>query len=170
MAKLEKLQLNFIIHSVSRPGGRTEMQSKTLYTAKMYDPSTQRINVARRYNDCALPVHSFNKILFIYEKWISRRKGLTWFLRAYLDMDLTSRKNTSLLPLLRPALNAFLRLLPSGDAIVTWEVVVLFWHSEDRVSWYILTIKPKKSTNFSNLFLEYDPTYFGQFLCPSSEV
>ena len=28
------------------------------------------------------------------------------------------------------------------------------WHSEDRASWYILTIKPTRSTNFSNLFLE----------------
>ena len=28
------------------------------------------------------------------------------------------------------------------------------WHSEDRVSWYILIIKPTRCTNFSNLFLE----------------
>jgi len=28
------------------------------------------------------------------------------------------------------------------------------WHSEDRASWYILIIKPKRCTNFSNLFLE----------------
>jgi hypothetical protein len=28
------------------------------------------------------------------------------------------------------------------------------WHSEDRASWYILTIKPTRWTNFSNLFLE----------------
>jgi hypothetical protein len=40
-------------------------------------------------------------------------------------MDMTSRTNTSLISLLRPELNASLRLLPSGDAIVTWEVVVL---------------------------------------------
>ena len=30
--------------------------------------------------------------------------------------------------------------------------VFLIWHSEDRASWYILITKPKKSTNFSNLF------------------
>jgi hypothetical protein len=28
------------------------------------------------------------------------------------------------------------------------------WHSEDRASWYILIIKPKRYTSFSNLFLE----------------
>jgi len=33
-----------------------------------------------------------------------------------------------------------------------------------------LTIKPTRCTNFSNLFLEYNFTYFGQFLCPSSVV
>ena len=27
------------------------------------------------------------------------------------------------------------------------------WHSEDRASWYILIIKPTRSTNFSHLFL-----------------
>ena len=40
-------------------------------------------------------------------------------------MDMTSRTNTSLMSLLRPVLNIFLRMLPSGDAIITWEVVVL---------------------------------------------
>ena len=30
--------------------------------------------------------------------------------------------------------------------------------------------KPTRCTNFSNLFLEYNSTYFGQFLCPSSGV
>ena len=33
-----------------------------------------------------------------------------------------------------------------------------------------LLIKPTKSTDFSNLFLEWNSTYFGQFLCPSSGV
>jgi hypothetical protein len=33
-----------------------------------------------------------------------------------------------------------------------------------------LIIKPTKCTNFSNLFLEWHSTRFGQFLCPSSGV
>ena len=33
-----------------------------------------------------------------------------------------------------------------------------------------LTIKPTRCTNFSNLFLEWNSTRFGQFLCPSSGV
>jgi len=32
----------------------------------------------------------------------------------------------------------------------------------------ILIIKPTRSTNFSNLFLELDSTCFGQYLCPLS--
>jgi len=31
-------------------------------------------------------------------------------------------------------------------------------------------IKPTRCTNFSNLFLEWNSTCFGQFLCPSSGV
>jgi len=31
-----------------------------------------------------------------------------------------------------------------------------------------LIIRPTRCTNFSNLFLEWNSTYFGQFLCPSS--
>jgi len=31
-------------------------------------------------------------------------------------------------------------------------------------------MKPTRSTNFSNLFLEYDSTCFGQYLCPLSGV
>ena len=42
------------------------------------------------------------------------------------------------------------------------------WRSGDRASWYMLIIKPNRCTNFSNLFLEWNSTYFGQFLCPSS--
>ena len=34
----------------------------------------------------------------------------------------------------------------------------------------ILIIKPTRCTNFSNLFLEYNCTCFGQFLCPPSGV
>ena len=33
-----------------------------------------------------------------------------------------------------------------------------------------LTIKPTRCTNFSNLFLDWKSTCFGQFLCPSSGV
>jgi len=35
---------------------------------------------------------------------------------------------------------------------------------------YFLKIKPTRCTNFSNLFLEWNSTGFGQFLCPSSGV
>jgi len=41
-------------------------------------------------------------------------------------------------------------------------------HSGDRA--YILTLKPTKCTNFSNLFLKENSTCFGQFFCPSSGV
>ena len=37
-------------------------------------------------------------------------------------------------------------------------------------SHFILKIKPTRCTNFSNSFLEYNSTRFGQFLCPSSGV
>jgi len=33
-----------------------------------------------------------------------------------------------------------------------------------------LKIRPTRCTNFSNLFLEWNTTCFGQFLCPSSGV
>ena len=37
--------------------------------------------------------------------------------------------------------------------------------------WYsFFTMKPTGCTNFSNLFLEWNSTCFGQFLCPSSGV
>ena len=39
-----------------------------------------------------------------------------------------------------------------------------------KVSFVFLIIKPTKCTNFSNLFLEWNSTCFGQFLCPSSGV
>jgi hypothetical protein len=35
---------------------------------------------------------------------------------------------------------------------------------------WVLIIKPTRRTNFSNLFLEWNSTCFGQFLCPSSGV
>jgi hypothetical protein len=40
----------------------------------------------------------------------------------------------------------------------------------DRASWCSLIIKPTRCTDFSNLFLEYNSTCFGQFLYPSSGV
>jgi len=33
-----------------------------------------------------------------------------------------------------------------------------------------LIIRPTRCTSFSNLFLEWNSTCFGQFLCPSSRV
>jgi hypothetical protein len=52
----------------------------------------------------------------------------------------------------------------------TVNTVLVFWHSDDRASWYILIIKPTRCTNFSNLFLEQNSTASGQFLYPSSGV
>jgi hypothetical protein len=40
--------------------------------------------------------------------------------------------------------------------------------TEHRVKFLIIT--PTRCTNFSNLFLEWNSTCFGQFLCPSSGV
>ena len=38
-------------------------------------------------------------------------------------------------------------------------------------SWgFLINNKPTRCTNFSNLFLQWDSTCFGQFLCPSSGV
>jgi hypothetical protein len=42
----------------------------------------------------------------------------------------------------------------SGLAVSTLPSYTSIWHSEDRVLWYILVIKPTRCTNFSNLFLE----------------
>ena len=39
-----------------------------------------------------------------------------------------------------------------------------------NVAEIFLIIKPTRCINFSNLFLELNSTYFGQFLCPSSKV
>jgi hypothetical protein len=44
------------------------------------------------------------------------------------------------------------------------------WHSEDRASWCIPIIKPTRCTKLLNLFLSWNSTCFGQFLCPSSGV
>ena len=40
----------------------------------------------------------------------------------------------------------------------------------DNFQLTIITIKPTRCTNFSNLFLELNSTCFGHFLCPSSGV
>ena len=54
----------------------------------------------------------------------------------------------------------------------TWYALTVphIWRSDDRESWYILIIQPTRCTNFSNLFLEWNSTCFGQFLCTSSGV
>jgi hypothetical protein len=44
------------------------------------------------------------------------------------------------------------------------------WRSCDRASWSVPIIEPTRCTNFSNIFLEWNSTCFGQFLCPSSGV
>ena len=36
--------------------------------------------------------------------------------------------------------------------ILTYIHTYIIWHSEDRASWYILIIKPKRCIDFSNLF------------------
>ena len=47
-------------------------------------------------------------------------------------------------------------------------------HARRKKRWQVycnvLIIKPTRCTNFSNLFLEYNSTCLGQFLCPSSGV
>ena len=48
--------------------------------------------------------------------------------------------------------------------------VLILWRSGDRASWKILIIKPTRCINLSNLFLEWNSTCFGQFLCPSAGV
>jgi len=47
-----------------------------------------------------------------------------------------------------------------------WQI----WHSEDRVSWYILIIKANEMHYFSSLFLIKNSTCFRQIYCPSSGV
>jgi hypothetical protein len=44
--------------------------------------------------------------------------------------------------------------------LFVWNVIICF----------VLIIKPTGCTNFSNLFLEWNSTCFGEFLCPSSGV
>jgi len=64
----------------------------------------------------------------------------------------------------------------SGQFGVTARVLFLYFYeylfdvhvTVHRVKFLI--IKPTRCTNFSNLFLEWNSTCFGQFLCPSSGV
>jgi len=44
----------------------------------------------------------------------------------------------------------------------------LVWKA--KTYFFFLIIKPTRCTNFSNLFLKWNSTCFGQFLCPSSGV
>ena len=41
-------------------------------------------------------------------------------------------------------------------------------NTKEKLYTTLLIIKPTRCTNFSNLFLEWNPTCFGHFLCPSS--
>jgi hypothetical protein len=45
-----------------------------------------------------------------------------------------------------------------------------FWVITHRVVYRLRTITPTRCTNFSNLFLQWNSTCFGQFICPSSGV
>jgi len=53
------------------------------------------------------------------------------------------------------------------DSVMFW-VCIIFVLRTMRV--YFLIIKPTRCTSFSNLFLEWNSTCCGQFLCPSSGV
>jgi len=43
-----------------------------------------------------------------------------------------------------------------------------YWYTNSIDAEVFLIIKPTRCTNFSNLFLEWNSTCFGQFLCPPS--
>jgi len=45
-----------------------------------------------------------------------------------------------------------------------------FWNVQYTRILIFLIIKPTRCTNFSNIFLEWNSTCFGQLLCPSSRV
>ena len=46
---------------------------------------------------------------------------------------------------------------------IVWERTLIFLN---RTFVFFLIIKPTRCTNFSNLFLEWNSTYFGQFIFP----
>ena len=58
---------------------------------------------------------------------------------------------------LQNRLSYFLRTSKSSFAEHknVWSSFRLIWHSEDRASWYILTIKPMRCNDFSNLIKEF---------------
>ena len=53
-----------------------------------------------------------------------------------------------------------------GDHCITRSKTICFL----QCCYKVLTTKPTRCTNYSNLFLEWNSKCFGQFLCPSSGV
>jgi MFS-type transporter involved in bile tolerance (Atg22 family) len=55
---------------------------------------------------------------------------------------------------------------------VLWVVTWILYEFDVYVTVHcvLLIIKPTRCTNFTNLFLEWNSTCFGQFLCPSTGV
>jgi len=51
--------------------------------------------------------------------------------------------------------------------MTSWWWTIIFSKHKKNI---FLIVKPTRHTNFSNLFLEWNSTCFGQFLCPSSGV
>ena len=62
-----------------------------------------------------------------------------------------------------------LRFPPQYHIYCTWGYYSAPLHINVFSRFYLI-IKPTRCTNFSNLFLEWNSTCFGQFLCPSSGV
>jgi hypothetical protein len=58
--------------------------------------------------------------------------------------------------------------------VLLYDFVFQFTDMDNIKNWLLiikfLIMKPARCTNFSNLFLEWNSTYFGQFLCPSSGI
>ena len=66
---------------------------------------------------------------------------------------------------------AYFSIFPSNHAVIRYKILFRLFDlhvTVHRVKFLIL--KPTRCTNFSNLFLEWNSTCFGQFLCPSSGV
>ena len=88
-------------------------------------------------------------------------KDETWFLRVCHHISNADYNCTVCMVLtVKPTLKW---LRNSRERLIIWRSCD--WH---RVKFPI--IKPIRCTNFSNLFLEWNSTCFGQFLCPSSGV
>jgi hypothetical protein len=60
--------------------------------------------------------------------------------------------------------------LCSATLTISFSRVLLLVETRTKQVEKFLTIKPTRCTNFSNLFLEWNSTCFGQLLCPSSGV